>query len=1018
MVFQPTQFGKYYLTRRIAVGGMAEIFQAKLFGVGGFEKPMVVKQILPQYSRNAEFINMFIDEAKIGVTLTHGNIVPVYELGRIGETYFIAMEYVPGKDLAELLEKARARAMPLSPEHAAYIAIEVCNGLDYAHRRTDERGDPLGVVHRDISPPNILISMDGQIKITDFGIAKAIHKLGTTESGVVKGTFGYMSPEQVRGLPVDHRTDVFSTGILLHEMLTGRRLFVGKNDLEAIERVKEAQIPAPSAINPGVPGAIDPIVFKALTKDPVDRYRDANEFQLALSRFLFTSGTGATSATLSNYMKRLFDDERQQRLQDDEEEILYSSTLSAEAPPPVVDNATHSYAVHPELEEATTVMQHPAPELMGELTPSMPQDEVAMHVAQMRLGTPMDVAQMRPGTPMDVGGGEARALGETRALPALTETPTDETLEPPFEDELPTAIFTSAQTPKKPEVPELRFPPQKDRAAKSRPEQSRPATLPSIPSMVRKGAKGAGPPGPEEQFPSADELASLADQLEEATTEPRIVPGEAVPQAPKLVPPTAQARPDAAQARPDTPPRPEPKDPAEPAPRSDLSGGAALLLNEMMPGAWPDPAEADVQPEAADLPELNVTADSGPRAPAGRHARAGPRAPDGALRDESAARPRAPAGALRDAATARGMEQRDSLEVPPNVHRVSPHRKSRISGVLSGTMRLFVEGLADEQEDEPPDPSAHDIVVPGNLSDSTGALRIPRTIKPTVLAWIIIGVVVLGATLFVIHKKTRLFAGGADGADTLKVDDIKPPEPEKQVKLGEITVTAEPAGASFFLYAGETPVRVNVDRGREQVFRVERDGFRTVYRTVKPEEFVEGKAAISVALEPVGSGAREELPQTEPPDGPTGQKGSLSIKSDPPKGMVWHLAGQGTLALRQVRLDKSRYFKVMLPGHRPAFVRISEVDFPAGTDSYSTSVKLEPEADAVVADGGASVAAAPDAAAPDAAQAQTPKPAAKVRHRPRHRPRVKKRPRKKPASKKKPTKKPAGKGINLPDWAR
>ncbi len=199
-----------------------------------------------------------VDEAKIAVALTHGNIVPIYELGQINGIYFIAMEYVQGQDLSEILEKARALGNPFSPEHAAYITIEICKGLDYAHRRTDAEGRPLRVIHRDISPPNILVSMDGEVKITDFGIAKAAHKLGCTEAGVVKGTFGYMSPEQVRGLPLDHRTDIFSAGILLHEMLTGRRLFTGDNDVDAIDRVKEAKIPAPSAASSWVPSTVPP----------------------------------------------------------------------------------------------------------------------------------------------------------------------------------------------------------------------------------------------------------------------------------------------------------------------------------------------------------------------------------------------------------------------------------------------------------------------------------------------------------------------------------------------------------------------------------------------------------------------------------------------------------------------------------------------------------------------------------------------------------------------------------------
>lgn len=327
-MFTPIQFGKYFLTERIAVGGMAELFKAKLFGVSGFEKPMVVKQILPKYSKNEAFINMFIDEAKIAVTLLHGNIVPVYELGRIDGVYFIAMEYVHGKDLADLMEEARRKKMPVSPEHAAFMVIEICKGLEHAHRRTDSQGNPAAVIHRDISPPNVMVSMEGEVKITDFGIAKAAHKLGSTEAGVVKGTFGYMSPEQVRGLPLDHRTDIFSAGILLHELLTGRRLFMGESEIDAIERVKETRVPAPSSVNRRIPAAIDPIIFKALAKDPADRFKDANEFQLALSRFLFTAGTGATAPVLGQYMKELFPGEERDKAEMAEDTNQHSSSSS------------------------------------------------------------------------------------------------------------------------------------------------------------------------------------------------------------------------------------------------------------------------------------------------------------------------------------------------------------------------------------------------------------------------------------------------------------------------------------------------------------------------------------------------------------------------------------------------------------------------------------------------------------------------------------------------------------------
>ncbi|MCA9670628.1 MAG: serine/threonine protein kinase, partial [Myxococcales bacterium] len=413
-MFKPVQFGKYYLTERIAVGGMAEIFKAKLYGVSGFEKPMVVKQILPQYARNAEFIKMFIDEAKIAVSLTHGNIIPVYELGRIDGVYFIAMEYVHGKNLGEILESARDRRMQLSIDDAVYIAIETCKGLDYAHRRTDAQGSSLGLVHRDISPPNVMVSMTGEVKLADFGIAKATHKLGNTEAGVVKGTYGYMSPEQLLGDVVDHRTDIFSCGILLYEMLTGRRLFGGGSELEAMERVKEARVQAPSTMSSRVPSALDPIVARALAKDPADRYATANEFQLELSRFLFSSGAGASATTLTGFINRLFPSN----------EAANEPLMPEEPPPPnpAVSNRTQSYAVRDVLEEVDRQQQH------------QPQRTAGAGLASDRtMGLPA-LAPAEGLAPLDI---------ESEAFDELAE------------DEK-TNVFRRDE-PQKPEVPELRF---------------------------------------------------------------------------------------------------------------------------------------------------------------------------------------------------------------------------------------------------------------------------------------------------------------------------------------------------------------------------------------------------------------------------------------------------------------------------------------------------------------------------------------------------------------------------------
>jgi serine/threonine protein kinase len=313
-MFDAKMFGKYYLHERLAVGGMAEIFKAKMYGVDGFEKNMVVKQILPQYSRNKDFIQMFIDEAKITVSLSHGNIVPVFELGEIKGIYYIAMEQVDGKSLGEVMDAGLDQDLRLSIPHALFICSEMLAGLDYAHRKTDDQDRPLGIVHRDISPQNILISYEGEVKIVDFGIARAATKVHETQAGVIKGKFGYMSPEQALGRDVDGRSDVFAAGILLFEMLTLERLFQGTTDGVTLDRVKRADVPTPSRTNPRLPPKLDAIVFKALARRPEDRYQTAGEMRQDVSRFLYSLAEEASAQSLSVYVKRLFASELAERL--------------------------------------------------------------------------------------------------------------------------------------------------------------------------------------------------------------------------------------------------------------------------------------------------------------------------------------------------------------------------------------------------------------------------------------------------------------------------------------------------------------------------------------------------------------------------------------------------------------------------------------------------------------------------------------------------------------------------------
>lgn len=307
--FQPEAFGKYYLIDKVAVGGMAEIFKAKSFGHGGFENLVVIKRILAHMSDNENFIQMFLDEAKVTALLQHSNIVRIWDFGRIRENYFLAMECVEGKDVKLLLRKLAERRKILPREFAVYIAMEAAKGLDYAHKKANIQGHGLGIVHRDISPSNILVGYHGDVKVADFGIVQARNVTETTGQGTLKGKFEYMSPEQAAGLELDRRSDIFSLGIILHEMLTGRRLFKTDNEIKTLDKIKSVDIDPPSATNPAVPARLDEIVMRALSKDRADRYQDASEMKADLLEFLYPASPDLTQQSLSHFMAELFNEE-------------------------------------------------------------------------------------------------------------------------------------------------------------------------------------------------------------------------------------------------------------------------------------------------------------------------------------------------------------------------------------------------------------------------------------------------------------------------------------------------------------------------------------------------------------------------------------------------------------------------------------------------------------------------------------------------------------------------------------
>ncbi|EAU68211.1 serine/threonine-protein kinase Pkn6 [Stigmatella aurantiaca DW4/3-1] len=270
---------------------------------------MAIKRILPNIAEDDEFISMFIDEAKISVQLTHANIGQIFELGQITSSYFIAMEYIPGKDMRAIFDRCRKKGEPAPIPLVAYCVSKMCEGLDYAHRKKDGMGRDMNIVHRDISPQNILVSYEGEVKVIDFGIAKAAGKATKTQAGILKGKFGYMSPEQIRGLPLDRRSDVFAIGVCLYEMLTGERLFVGESDFSVLEKVRKAEVAPPSTYNRRIPENLEKIVLKALARDVDERYQYASELGDDLQRFLITSETIFGRKDLMQYMKSTFAEE-------------------------------------------------------------------------------------------------------------------------------------------------------------------------------------------------------------------------------------------------------------------------------------------------------------------------------------------------------------------------------------------------------------------------------------------------------------------------------------------------------------------------------------------------------------------------------------------------------------------------------------------------------------------------------------------------------------------------------------
>ena len=317
-----SQFGNYQIVRHIAGGGMAQIYLAKVRGLAGFEKMLALKVINAEYADEERFIQMLIDEAKITVGLSHVNIAQVFDLGHVNGIYYIAMEFVDGIDVLELVNGLHALGEKVPVEAVALIGRQMCSGLHYAHTRKDKQGNKLNIVHRDISPQNILVSRAGEVKVVDFGIAKAAGMSTKTQAGVIKGKVHYMAPEQAMGKKADSRCDIFSAGIVLWEMLTAQMVYSGDNVRELVERVRLADIHRPSSIRPEVDPSLDQLVMQALSRKPEDRFQTAHAFQVELTKYLSATCPDYGASKLARLVERVRGEEPPPPAEESEEHLV------------------------------------------------------------------------------------------------------------------------------------------------------------------------------------------------------------------------------------------------------------------------------------------------------------------------------------------------------------------------------------------------------------------------------------------------------------------------------------------------------------------------------------------------------------------------------------------------------------------------------------------------------------------------------------------------------------------------
>jgi len=305
--------GRYRVVDEIGVGGMASVHLARMDGPGGFQKWVAIKRIHPHLVEDETFVHMFLDEARVAARISHPNVATVFELGKHEDTYWIAMEYLHGEPLREVMRRTEDLGQPMPPEIACRVIADAAEGLHAAHELLGKNGEKLGLVHRDVTPHNLFVTYDGNTKVVDFGIAKFSSRMANTRAGTLKGKLAYMSPEQVAGEPIDRRTDVFALGVVLWELTTGQRLFRMESDLDTLAKVQECNVPRPSTIVRGYPIDLEKIVMKALAKTKNERYRTAREFSRALQSLLMRRGLFIASDEVASYMVSVFGERIQKR---------------------------------------------------------------------------------------------------------------------------------------------------------------------------------------------------------------------------------------------------------------------------------------------------------------------------------------------------------------------------------------------------------------------------------------------------------------------------------------------------------------------------------------------------------------------------------------------------------------------------------------------------------------------------------------------------------------------------------